>query len=62
MTKESPELVVLRNAEGEVIEVPVEAIEERKESQLSVMPEGLADPIPVAALADLVSYLQSLGQ
>lgn len=62
VTKESPELVVLRNAEGEVIEVPVEAIEERKESQLSVMPEGLADPIPVAALADLVSYLQSLGQ
>ena len=62
VTKESPELVVLRNAEGEVIEVSVEAIEERKESQLSVMPEGLADPIPVAALADLVSYLQSLGQ
>jgi len=62
VTKESPELVVLRNAEGDVIEVPVESIEERKESQLSVMPEGLADPIPVTALADLASYLQSLGQ
>ena len=62
VTKESPEIVVLRNAEGEVIEVSVEAIEERKESQLSVMPEGLVDPLPVAALADLVTYLESLGQ
>ena len=61
VTKESPEKVVLRNAQGEVIEIQVESISERKESPVSVMPEGLADGMPITALADLISYLESLN-
>jgi putative heme-binding domain-containing protein len=61
VTKESPEKIVLRNAQGDVVEVEVESIAERKESPVSVMPEGLADGMPVSALADLISYLESLN-
>ncbi|MFM8216012.1 MAG: hypothetical protein ACKN82_15405, partial [Pirellula sp.] len=61
VTKESPEKIVLRNAQGNVMEIEVESIAERKESPVSVMPEGLADGMPVSALADLVSYLESLN-
>ena len=61
VTKESPEKIVLRNAQGEVVEIEVESIAERKESPVSVMPEGLADGMPVPALADLISYLESLN-
>jgi putative heme-binding domain-containing protein len=61
VTKESPEKVVLRNAQGEVVEIQVESISERKESPVSVMPEGLADGMPITALADLISYLESLN-
>ena len=61
VTKESPEKVVLRNAQGEVLEIEVESISERKESPISVMPEGLADGMPITALADLISYLESLN-
>lgn len=61
VTKESPEKIVLRNAQGEVVEIEVESISERKESPVSVMPEGLADGMPVSALADLISYLESLN-
>jgi putative membrane-bound dehydrogenase-like protein len=61
VTKESPEKIVLRNAQGEIVEVDVESIAERKESPVSVMPEGLADGMPISALADLVSYLESLN-
>lgn len=60
VTKESPEKIILRNAQGEVVEVAPETISQRKESPQSVMPEGLADGIPVTALADLISYLESL--
>jgi putative membrane-bound dehydrogenase-like protein len=61
VTKESPEKVVLRNAQGDVVEIDVESISERKESPVSVMPEGLADAIPVSALADLIRYLETLN-
>ena len=60
VTKESPEKIILRNSQGEVVEIAPETISERKESPQSVMPEGLADGVPVSALADLISYLESL--
>ena len=60
VTKESPEKIILRNSQGEVVEIAPETINERKESPQSVMPEGLADGVPVSALADLISYLESL--
>lgn len=61
VTSEGAEQITIRNAQGQLIEIEVAAIEQRKESPVSVMPEGLVDTLPVAALADLVSYLQSLG-
>ena len=61
VTKESAQKILIRNAQGEVVEIEVESITERKESPLSVMPEGLVDGVPVPALVDLVSYLESLN-
>jgi putative membrane-bound dehydrogenase-like protein len=61
VTKESPQKIALTNAQGEVLEIDVESISERKESPVSVMPEGLADGVPVSAVSDLISYLESLN-
>lgn len=61
VTNEGATELTIRDSEGKAIQIPIEAIEQRSEKQTSVMPEGLANTIPVAALADLVTYLQSLG-
>jgi putative heme-binding domain-containing protein len=60
VTKEGAEEIVIRDAEGVETRIPVESIEQRFERELSIMPGGLVDKIPVAALSDLVSYLESL--
>lgn len=62
VTSEAELEISIRDKEGTLIKIPVEEIEHRSESKISVMPEGLADGVPPAALADLVSYLQSIGQ
>jgi putative heme-binding domain-containing protein len=61
VTNEAPAEVTVRDNQGRPIRIPVESIVERSESPLSVMPEGQVNQLPVAALADLVTYLQSLG-
>lgn len=62
VTSEAELEISIRDKEGTLIKIPVEDIEHRSENKVSVMPEGLADTVPPAALADLISYLQSLGQ
>lgn len=62
VTNEAELEISIRDKEGTLIKIQVEDIEHRSESKISVMPEGLADTVPPAALADLVSYLQTLGQ
>lgn len=50
-------VLLLRTGEEEVI--PVADIEERRPSELSVMPEGLLDTLSQEEIADLVAYLVS---
>jgi putative heme-binding domain-containing protein len=42
--------------------VPRDEIEEQRRSDLSLMPEGLLDPLEEREVADLVRYLQGPGQ
>lgn len=62
VTAEGASQITIRNSEGNELRIAAESIEQRSENQTSVMPEGLANSIPPAALADLVSYLESLGK
>ena len=62
VTSEAETEIFIRDKDGVLIKIPVESIEQRTENKVSVMPEGLANTVPPTALADLVTYLQSLGQ
>jgi putative heme-binding domain-containing protein len=44
------------------IVIPRDEIEEQRRSELSLMPEGLLDPLDEREVADLVRYLQGPGQ
>ncbi|MCA1685632.1 MAG: HEAT repeat domain-containing protein [Planctomycetia bacterium] len=59
---ETPDRLVLKTAEGERVAVRPKQIEERKESDVSLMPEGLAETMTDQELADLLSFLSSLRQ
>ncbi len=44
----------------ETIRIPSSAVEDRRISELSFMPSGLADPLKPSEFADLIAYLSSL--
>jgi putative heme-binding domain-containing protein len=56
----SPTLVV--QTANEMLRIPTSEIESRKESGLSMMPEGLFDRLAADELRDLVAYLTSPRQ
>ncbi|MEE2639543.1 MAG: PVC-type heme-binding CxxCH protein [Planctomycetota bacterium] len=60
VTREAGDEVEIRTAEGKSIVLKKEAIEARKESRKSVMPEGLVNNLTVNELSSLIAYLQSL--
>jgi putative membrane-bound dehydrogenase-like protein len=60
VVREAGDEVELRNAAGEVTVLAKKDIEERGKVETSVMPTGLADPLTVADLASLLTYLESL--
>jgi len=60
--EDAPDRLVLKTAEGERVPVRPKQIEERKESDVSLMPEGLAETMTDQELADLLSFLSSLKQ
>jgi putative heme-binding domain-containing protein len=62
VVKETKEVVTIRTAAAEEHTIAVKDIEERKKSDKSLMPEGLAANLTVADLASLVDYVQSLAQ
>ena len=57
LISESDTEVVLRNAEGILQRIPVDSIEEKKQSDLSLMPEGLHKEMSQQELVDLIDYL-----
>jgi putative heme-binding domain-containing protein len=57
---ESPAGILLIDAEGKQHTIPLSDIESRTVSKVSLMPEGLADPLTPAEFTDLVAYLTTL--
>jgi putative heme-binding domain-containing protein len=60
VVRESGHEVELRNSAGVASVLPKKEIDERGKSDVSVMPNGLADLLTLAELASLLSYLESL--
>ncbi|MFO0012170.1 MAG: PVC-type heme-binding CxxCH protein [Planctomycetota bacterium] len=61
ITKESDSAVTLKTI-NDLVVVAKEEIEERKLSELSLMPNGLLDPLSLDEVRDLVGYLASPAQ
>jgi|GEM_PF-3196239 len=57
---ESAETVVLADAAGKRITIPLRDIEARALSKVSLMPTGLAETLTPAQFSDLIAYLESL--
>jgi putative heme-binding domain-containing protein len=59
--KETPQIVTIRTTSAEEHKIPVAAIEERRKSATSVMPEGLVANLTMKDLASLLDYLENLA-
>ena len=59
--EETPQIVVVETP-NETVRVPTGDIENRKESGLSMMPEGLFDRFSAEQVRDLVAYLANKEQ
>jgi putative heme-binding domain-containing protein len=57
---ESATTVVVMDAEGKLLSIPVEDIESRLLSKTSLMPTGLGESLTAAEFTDLIAYLESL--
>jgi hypothetical protein len=53
---------VLKTAAGERVAIPTGSIEERRTSDVSLMPDGLAQTLTDHELVDLIAYLSTLRQ
>ena len=60
--EDTPSLLVLKTADGQRIPLKPSQIDERKNSDISLMPEGLAETMSDQELADLLSFLSTLKQ
>jgi putative membrane-bound dehydrogenase-like protein len=62
LVEEAPDRVVLKTAEGRRISLRPADIEGRKQSEVSLMPEGLAQTMSDTDLVDLLAFLGTLRQ
>ncbi len=60
VVREAGDEIEMRNSAGAVTIIPKKDIEETGKSELSVMPNGLLDPLTPHDLASLLAYLESL--
>jgi len=60
--EDGPERLVLKTADGQRITVRPSEIEERANSDISLMPEGLAETMGDQDLVDLLAFLSTLRQ
>lgn len=60
--EDTADRIVLKTAEGERVNIPANQVDEKKYSDLSLMPEGLAETMSDQELADLLSFLTTLKQ
>ncbi len=61
LVRESENDLLLRDAEGREISVPLDTIEERVQG-VSLMPAGLTDKLTRPEMIDLVAFLKALGR
>jgi putative heme-binding domain-containing protein len=61
VTSEGADEIILRDAEGREIHLPVSQIEERKKQEISIMPEGQVKDLTVEEFGALISYIESLA-
>jgi putative heme-binding domain-containing protein len=57
---ETPDAVEIQDAEAKLIRIKKDQIEERKRSDVSLMPNGLAQGLSTQDFADLIAYLETL--
>jgi len=57
---ETPEAVEIQDAEAKLLRIQKDEIEERKRSDVSLMPNGLAQGLSTQDFADLIAYLETL--
>jgi putative heme-binding domain-containing protein len=60
--EETADRLVLKTAVGERVAIPTGSIEERRTSDVSLMPDGLAQTLTDHELVDLIAYLSTLRQ
>ena len=58
----SVEEIVLSSTDGAIVKIAVDEIDQRRASQVSVMPEGIEDLISKQEFLDLIAYLQNLRE
>jgi putative membrane-bound dehydrogenase-like protein len=60
--EDSPDRLVLKTAEGERVTIRPAEVEDRKTSDVSLMPEGLAQTMSDQDLVDVLAFLSTLRQ
>ena len=59
---ESADAIELEDADAKHLRIPKSEIDERKKSDVSLMPNGLAEGLSKEDFADLIAYLETLKE
>jgi putative heme-binding domain-containing protein len=57
---ETPDAVEIQDAEAKTLRIPKDQIDQRKQGEVSLMPNGLAQGLTPQDFADLIAYLETL--
>ena len=58
--EDTPDRLVIKTADGQRVSVEPRSVEDRRTSDVSLMPEGLAQTMTTQEVVDLLSYLTTL--
>ena len=58
--EDTPEKLVIKTADGQRVSLEPRSVEDRRTSDVSLMPEGLAQTMTTQEVVDLLSYLTTL--
>ena len=59
--EDTPDELVIKTADGQRVSVEPRSVEDRRTSDVSLMPEGLAQTMTTQEVVDLLSYLTTLA-
>ena len=60
--EDTPDRLIFKTAEGQRVDLQPSSIEDRRTSDVSLMPEGLAQTMTDQEFVDLLAYLTTLRQ